>query len=475
MIRMTASELSRACAGRLLQEGPAASIETVVIDSREVVPGACFFAIVGARTNGHAYLEAAISAGASALVVHQDPGQRARDAEVAIIEVNDTTAALQSLAVDVRTQVDPRVVAVTGSIGKTSTKHFTSDLLRERWDVHSTPGNLNNHWGLPLSLLGLEEHHEIMVAEMGMSGPGEIRDLARIASPEIGVITNVAPVHMEFFASVDDVAAAKAELAEELPSTGTLIVNRDDPRTASMATRFAARIDCVLTFGQDIMSDIRAEGAVESGDGWRFQLGVRGLDPTEVFLPLTGSHTLMNFLAAAAIAHALGSPPETIAALAPHLTFPAGRGGTYDLGEGVRIIDDSYNASPVAMKQSLDRLSSMPTTSRRIFAAGDMLELGSWSERAHHDVGVHAARLGIDLLLAVGEYADSIAAGAAAGGMAAHRIFCFANADDAGLALAEEIDAGDLVLVKGSRAIHMERIIQALRQRQATSRPRAEN
>lgn len=475
MIRMTASELSQACGGRLVHGTPEVEIEAVVIDSRNVTPGACFFAIVGARTDGHEYIEAAITAGASALVVHQDPGQQARDDEVAIIEVDNTTAALQSLAAGIRKHVAPRVIAITGSIGKTSTKHFIAALLQGRWEVHSTPGNLNNHWGLPLSLLGLEEHHEIMVAELGMSARGEIRDLARIASPEIGVITNVAPVHMEFFSSIEDVAAAKAELAEELPTTGTLIVNAADPRTASMATRFSQRVKSVLTFGHDVEADVRAINAVENGDGWRFQLDITGLDPVDVFLPLTGRHTLMNFLAAAAIAHALDTPPTAIAARAMHLTFPAGRGESYDLENGVRVIDDSYNASPMAMMQSLDRLVGLPAVGRKILAAGDMLELGIWSEDAHRDVGKYAARQGIDLLVAVGEYADLLAAGAEAGGMAADRISRFATADEAGRALAEEAEAGDLVLVKGSRAIHMERIIEALRQRQHLPRHPAED
>jgi len=183
----------------------------------------------------------------------------------------------------------------------------------------------------------------------------------------------------------------------------------------------------------------------------------------------------MNFLAAATIAHALDTPPTAIAARALHLTFPAGRGESYDLENGVRVIDDSYNASPMAMMQSLERLDSLPVVGRKIFAAGDMLELGTWSEDAHRDIGKYAARQGIDLLIAVGEYADLIAAGAEAGGMAADRISRFATADEAGRALAEEIEAGDLVLVKGSRAIHMERIIEALRQRQHLSRHPAEN
>jgi UDP-N-acetylmuramoyl-tripeptide--D-alanyl-D-alanine ligase len=401
------------------------------------------------------------------VVVHRDPDPEDLQPEVAVIEVDDTTEALQLLAAFVRERVDPQVVAITGSIGKTSTKHFATDLLDERWDVHATPGNLNNHWGLPLSLLGLERHHEVMVAELAMSGPGEIRDLARIARPRVGVITNVAPVHMEFFESVEDVAAAKAELAEELPPTGTLIVNGDDPRTARMGIRFRDSVNRVMTFGAGVDVDVRARDAEEDVEGWRFMLDLDGEPGVPALLPLTGEHTLMNFLAAAAIAHALEVEPERITARARHLSFPPGRGGTYELSNGVRIIDDSYNASPVAVLRSLDRLASLPAAGRRIYAAGDMLELGSWSEDAHRDIGAHAAHLQIDLLIAVGSYAELIAAGAAAGGMPETRISCFATAEEAGQALAGEVDNGDLVLVKGSRAVHMERIIEALRRHRA--------
>jgi UDP-N-acetylmuramoyl-tripeptide--D-alanyl-D-alanine ligase len=467
MIAMSARDLASACQGRLRAGSPEAQVEQVVIDSREVVSGACFFAIAGARTDGHHYLDAAVSAGATALVVRQDRSRRAQQPEAALIEVDDTTAALQLLAAFVRDRVDPRVAAITGSIGKTSTKHFAIDLLEERWDVHSTPGNLNNHWGLPLSLLGLERHHEVMVAELAMSGPGEIRALARIAAPEVGVITNVAPVHMEFFESVEGVAAAKAELAEELPATGTLIVNGDDPLTAQMATRFHDSVARVITFGAGAEADVRARDAAEGVDGWRFELDLEGSYGVPVLLPLAGEHTLMNFLAAAALAHTFGVEPRAIVARARQLTFPPGRGGTHDLGNGVRIIDDSYNASPVAMRRSLDRLASSPAEGRRIYAAGDMLELGSWSEDSHREVGAHAAHLGIDLLIAVGNYAEFIAAGAAAGGMPAARISCFATAEEAGRALADEVENGDLVLVKGSRAVHMERIIEALRRHRA--------
>jgi UDP-N-acetylmuramoyl-tripeptide--D-alanyl-D-alanine ligase len=463
MIEMTTEELALACEGRLRAGSRASRVDKVVIDSREVTPGACFFAITGARTDGHSYLESAASAGASALVVHDDLGTELAHAETSLIRVDDTTAALQRLASTVRERVNPKVVAITGSIGKTSTKHFATSLLQTRWDVHATPGNLNNHWGLPLSLLGLESHHEVMVAELAMSGPGEIRALARIARPEVGVITNVAPVHMEFFDDVEGVAAAKAELAEELSASSTLIVNGDDPRTAQMATRFRESVGAVFTFGIHSEADIRALDASEGSEEWRFDLDLAVGPPVPVTLPLTGEHTLMNFLAAAAIAHNLEVRPEVIATRAQSLTFPSGRGGTRELSNGVRIVDDSYNASPVAMKRSLDRLASMTTSGRRIWAAGDMLELGAWSEDAHREVGEHAGRLGIDALFAVGRYATFVASGAETGGMPTTEIACFDTAEEAGRAIADEVESGDLLLVKGSRGVHMEHVIEALR------------
>jgi UDP-N-acetylmuramoyl-tripeptide--D-alanyl-D-alanine ligase len=463
MIEMTTDDLASACGGRLLAGSALSRVDKIVIDSREVTPGACFFAIAGARTDGHSYLESAASAGASALVVHDEPGNGLAHFETSLILVDDTTSALQRLASAVRERVNPKVVAITGSIGKTSTRHFATSLLQTRWDVHSTPGNLNNHWGLPLSLLGLERHHEVMVAELAMSGPGEIRALARIARPDVGVITNVAPVHMEFFENVDGVAAAKAELAEELSASGTLIVNGNDQRTAQMATLFQDAVGAVVTFGIDIEADVRARYPSVGPLGWQFELEFATGASVPVTLPLTGEHTLMNFLAAAAIAHALEVRPEAIAARTQGLTFPAGRGGIQELSNGVRIIDDSYNASPEAMKCSLDRLAGMATSGRRIWAAGDMLELGDWSEDAHREVGEHAGRLGIDALFAVGDYASFIAAGAESGGIPATQIACFDTAGEAGRAIAGEIRSGDLLLVKGSRGVHMEHVIEALR------------
>ena len=461
MIPISAEQLASAVAGRLVGGDGARRLDRVAIDSRRVSCGTCFFAIVGERLDGHEYLAQAREAGAAALVVHRRTDRR-RLGDIAVVRVEDTTAALQALAAHVRRHVGPRLVAITGCMGKTTTKNLAAALLSTRWRVHSTPGNLNNHWGLPLSLLGLQPEHQVMVAEMAMSHAGEIRELAELAHPDIGLITNIAPVHMENFADLEAVAAAKAELADTLPAEGTLIVNADDPYTAAMAGRYSASLSSIITFGRGPDADVRAADVEPDETGWNLTLVLPGEPSSPVHLEMPGQHSIANFLAAAAAAHAFEVPAERIAAQAPQLALPHNRGQVRRLEGGITLIDDSYNASPVAMMRALDTLANQPAVGRRILVAGDMLELGSWTERSHREVGAYAAGLGIDVLVAVGDHAGLTAEGAAAAGLEAKAIYCFASAQRAGAALAECAEAGDVVLVKGSRAVGMERVVESL-------------
>ncbi|MFQ5743570.1 MAG: UDP-N-acetylmuramoyl-tripeptide--D-alanyl-D-alanine ligase [Acidobacteriota bacterium] len=463
MIPLTTDELATAVNGHCSCGGKG-TIEEITIDSRRVTPGACFFAITGSRTDGHRYLAEALAAGARTLVLHQRPGKdlRRAAADACLIRVEDTTKALQATAAYVRDQVGPRVLAITGSMGKTTTKDLAAELLRERWKTHATLGNLNNQWGLPLSLLGLQPGHRIMVAELAMSRTGEIGELARLAAPEIGLITNIGPVHMAFFDNLEAVASAKAELAEALPPTGTLIVNADDLRTMAIAERFAGSVQRVLLFGRGRRSTVRAEDVQQQAGGWQLKLVLPEQSPVRLQLHLPGEHSLANFLAAAAAAHSLGLPAKAIAGKAPDLTLPSNRGQVRRLASGVTLIDDSYNASPMAMMRALDTLAGMPAVGRRVMVAGDMLELGSWSERSHRQIGAHAAQLGIDLIVAVGQYAEVVAGGAEAAGLAKEAISYFGTAEEAGATLAHRLEAGDLVLVKGSRALRMERVVETL-------------
>jgi len=315
MIPITGSELAVILAGELVDGDRDRHCSRAVIDSRQVGPDVCFFAIVGPRDDGHRYLPQAIAAGANALVIQRSEAlpHLENPTNVAIILVEDTTVALQALAVHVRRAIAPLVIAITGSVGKTTTKALTYGLLRDSASTLATPGNFNNHWGLPLSLLGLEPGHEWMVAELGMSGPGEIALLAALAEPQIAVITNVAPVHMENFDSVGGVAAAKRELAEGLSGDDTLIVNADDARTAAIGDEFRDRVARVLRFGTGPTADVRATNAEAVDGGWQFTLTFPGSDPVPTRLPLPGEHSLSNFLAAAAVAHAVGIDVRTVA------------------------------------------------------------------------------------------------------------------------------------------------------------------
>ena len=463
MIPLRAREIAEAVGGRLAGDTDRVA-ESVTLDSRSAKPGDCFFAIIGERRDGHDFLGNAAAAGAAVLVA-----QRAPEADLdgaTLILVDDTTAALQALAGVVRQRLDPTVVAITGSLGKTTTKELAATLLRTRFEVHVSPGNLNNHWGVPLSLLGLEPHHEVMVAELAMSRTGEIRRLARLAAPDLGVITNVAPAHMENFGDLDAVAATKAELVEELPEDGTLVVNADDTRTALLADRLGTEVARVITFGRSESAMVRAVDveAGAGGLGWSFSVSLPDHDPLPVSLSLPGTAGVANFLAAAAVAWALDVPAEIIADTAAALELLPNRGAVRELASGVVILDESYNASPEAVKGAVDTLAGLAATRRRIAVLGDMLELGAWAEEAHREMGRRAAESAIDLLVAVGVHASVVTGGAREAGMAVEATHGFETAADAAEWLPTHLEAGDLVLVKGSRAVHMERVIEAIEQ-----------
>ena len=466
MIGMTVGQLADVLGCAIETGRGGRGIDRVVIDSRDVRPGDVFVAIVGPRDDGHRYLPQALASGAAAVIISRlDVLDHLTNLQHAgIIPVEDTTMALQRLAGHVRDIVAPTVIAITGSVGKTTTKALTQALLQATESTHATPGNFNNQWGLPLSLLGLRPTHRWMVAELGMSTAGEIAELTRLARPSIGVITNVAPVHMENFDSLAEVAAAKQELADELPSDGTLVVNADDAYTSAMGMKRQQRGEAMVSYGIQRDAEISARHVKEVDAAWRFELQCGPTDTAIVKLPLPGQHSISNFLAAAATAHVLGIDATTIAARAQNLTLPAMRGQIHYTKHGIVVIDDSYNASPAAMLTALETLAGTAGTGRKVLAVGDMLELGSWAEDAHREIGLHAAQLDVDCIVTVGPLARDIGHGARAGGMCAEAITAFSVSDDAATAIGEIVRPGDTVLVKGSRGIRMERIVQMLLQ-----------
>jgi UDP-N-acetylmuramoyl-tripeptide--D-alanyl-D-alanine ligase len=421
------------------------------IDSRTVGEGQLFFAVKGERLDGHDFVEQALGNGAVAAVVRKDELSRYR-LQTRLLAVEHTLAALQTLATAVRRLWGKPVIAVTGSAGKTTTKEAIAHLLGVRFRVLRSEGNFNNHFGLPLMLLKLEPQHDVAVIEMGMSHAGEIRALAKIAQPETAVVTNVAPVHLEFFDSIAGIARAKYELVESLPANGTAVLNADDEYVSQFGRDFKGK---VVMYGTSATADVRAEKILSKGrEGTEFELVVGGVRAT-VRLPLVGKHNVLNALAALAVGLERGmKPAEGIAALAT-LAPADKRGQVLQLGNIVAI-NDCYNSNPKALEAMVDALAAM-AAKRRIVVAGEMLELGPGGEELHRQAGRHIAEKKIDLLLGVRGLAQSMVEAARHAGICAEFA---ASSEEAGEWLKREMRDGDVVLLKASRGVKLEKALE---------------
>jgi UDP-N-acetylmuramoyl-tripeptide--D-alanyl-D-alanine ligase len=450
---LTLAEVLAGTGGTVAAAPGERSLSGVSIDSRTIRPGELFVAIEGPRFDGHAFLREAAERGAAAAVVHREaeaPGT------LPLVLVEDTTRALGDLALHWRRQAAVPVVGLTGSVGKTTTKEMTATLLATRGPVLRTEGNLNNHWGLPLSLLGLRAGHTAAVLELGMSAAGELRRLSAIAEPDVAVITRVAPVHLEFFPSLEAIADAKAEILEGVRPGGAAVLNADDPRVARMREGWGGR---VVWFGRDRRCDVSAERWRGTVFGMRFDLRVEGYT-VDVALPLAGPHFVENFLAAAAAAHVLGIAPETMAEAAAGITAARHRGEVLRLGDDVVVLDDSYNSSPEALEAAVVALTLAPGR-RRVAVLGDMLELGDTGPARHRESGRTLAGRA-DVVVGVGPLSREIVEGAREGGLPAEALAHFDDAETAEAAMADLVRPGDAVLVKGSRGIGLERVVDAL-------------
>ncbi|HET9305513.1 MAG TPA: UDP-N-acetylmuramoyl-tripeptide--D-alanyl-D-alanine ligase [Candidatus Sulfotelmatobacter sp.] len=426
------------------------------IDSRSLKPGELFFAVKGEHLDGHDYVEAALEKGAGAAVVRRDQLQRYPD-KSRLLPVNDTLVALQTLATAVRRLWGKPLVGVTGSAGKTTTKEAIAHVLGSRLRVLKSEGNFNNHFGLPLMLLKLEPEHDVAVIEMGMSHAGEIRALAKIAQPEIGVVTNVAPVHLEFFDSLAGIARAKYELIESLPPSGTAVLNADDEYVSQFGRGFKGK---VITYGTAATADVRAENVQSRGaEGSEFEV-VTSSGRERAHLPLVGEHNVLNALAAIAVALARGMKVfEAIAALAT-LAPADKRGQVLQLGN-ITVINDCYNSNPKALHAMVDALAAMKAR-RRIVVAGEMLELGPAGEEMHRTAGRHVAEKKIEVLVGVRGLAQSMVEGARDAGGRGEFV---ATPEEAGEWLARETRDGDVVLLKASRGVKLEKALDTWKAR----------
>lgn len=421
------------------------------IDSRTLQPGELFFAVKGERMDGHDFVGQALEKGAVAAVIRKD--QIARYPVISrLMAVDDTLAALQTLATAVRRLWGKTLIGVTGSTGKTTTKEAIAQVLSGRFRVLKSEGNFNNHFGLPLMLLKLEPGHDLAAIELGMSHAGEIAALAKIAQPEVGVVTNVAPVHLEFFNSIADIARAKYELVESLPAGGTAVLNADDEYVSQFGRDFRGK---VILYGLRPPADVRAENIEQRGAAGSVFDVVVGSCREKAVLPLMGAHNIYNALAAVAVGLERGlSPSEAVGALAP--LVPADkRGQVVQLGN-TTVINDCYNSNPKALDAMVDTLAAMPAA-RRIVVAGEMLELGPTGEELHRRSGQHIAGKKIDVLLGVRGAAQQIVEAARQAGTRAEFV---ATPEEAGEWLARETRDGDVVLLKASRGVKLEKALE---------------
>lgn len=438
-------------------------IDGVSTDSRTIQPGELFVALPGEHFDGHHYVATAFQRGATAALVSYVPEWPQlcpqRESTPAVVLVADTQAALQTLALEHRRRFHGTVIAITGSNGKTTVKEMTAAVLARRFATHKAPGNLNNHLGVPLALLGMELTQQVAVLELGMNHLGEIRHLCSIAQPHMGVITNIGLAHVGYLGSIERIQQAKGELLEALPPSGLAIVNADDPRALALGRQATARL---LTFGRHPEANVRGDVQEDRGvHGIRCRLTLHGKN-WQVPLSLPGSHQLMNALAAAAVGMALHVPAEQIVAA---LTNYRGLYGRLTIRHGradVVIIDDTYNANPNSMQVALQILADAAGEGRHIAVLGDMLELGSAAPALHEALGTNVAHSGVQYLITLGPLGHHTAHGACQAGLAASRIHTTMMPQEALSILTSIMQPHDVILFKGSRGMAMEHLVRAL-------------
>ena len=455
MKAFTPNEIRLAVHGRWLSRGADVSVDGVTIDSRSARPGDLFVAIKGDTHDGHDYLLDAAKAGCISSIVDRDAPLDKDIIDIyggGLIGVEDTRTALGELAAFYRKQVPATVIAVTGSNGKTTVKRMIHHIVSGRHQGSASPQSFNNAIGVPLTLLAVQPSDDYVICEVGSSAPGEILALGRIIQPNVAVITSAGPAHLERLESVDRVAIEKASLLASLASDGFAIVRGGQPAL----DRAMVSYDCRrIHFGDDDACELRLTGYEPQGDGQRFQINNR----VWVSLPLPGRHNAFNALAAIAVAQRFGfSEAQAVAALADVEGLDM-RLERINAGK-VTIINDAYNANPDSVAAAMDVIAQIPAK-RRVLVLGDMLELGKDAEGLHRTVGGQVIDKGVDLLIGVGPLGRYIAQGAAEANVATEQ---FSSVDDAGREIAALLKAGDVVLIKGSRSMAMEQLVEPIRQ-----------
>jgi UDP-N-acetylmuramoyl-tripeptide--D-alanyl-D-alanine ligase len=452
------SDVARAVEGA--REGDDVEVRAVTTDSRAVAAGDLFVALQGDRTDGHRFVDAAIAAGAAAAMIDADrptdPGAR----PYPVVRVGSTADALLRLAADERASMDATVVGITGANGKTSTKDLADAIARTRFRVHASPGSFNNEIGLPLTLLGAPPDVEVLIAEMGARRLGDVKLLSGIARPDLVVVTNVGVAHMEVFGSWASIVEASAEPVDALDPGGVAILNADDPAVIGFASRAPGR---VVTFGTRSGAEVRGHDVSLDPEGRAsFRITAEG-NEAPVHLAVPGEHMVANALAAAAVGRELGVPLEEAARALAEAGVSRWRMETFTTGEGVRVLNDAYNANPESTAAALRTARWIAGERRLIAVLGEMAELGPISAEEHDRVGALAARVRVDRLITVGTAARATARAALREGMGPDDVASYDRADQALEDVLRSARPGDLVLCKGSRVASLESVAEALR------------
>lgn len=455
------SDMLRATGGRLVSGEASTPWKTVSTDSRTIEEGDFFIALTGENYDGHRFIQDALAHGGGGAIVSEAyvaAGKSRFQNNPCIVAVPDPLTALGDIARFRRRKTQVAVIAVTGTNGKTTTKEMTANVLEQSFSVLRTQGNFNNLIGVPLTLLRLAPDHEWAVLELGMNRPGEIKRLAQICDPQVGLITNIAPGHLEGVKDLEGVMAAKGELLEVLGEKGTAVLNLDDPRIRRLADQFHGEI---LGFGLDPSAHVWADAVTHTVSGCTFDLHWRETS-TPISMKTPGLGTVYNALASAAVGYRLGLSTDQIRKGLEMTAAVPGRMEVITLPGGIHLIDDTYNANPGSMAQAIDTLNRLKGNSRGILITGDMLELGEQSLTAHRELGALAAGSDINHLYTTGDFADTVAEGAKQAGLDADRI-SVCTQEEILRKITKHLAPGDWVLVKGSRLMAMENIVKGLR------------
>lgn len=457
---MRVEQLCDLCEGQLLRGDPAGLVSRISTDSRTLMAGDCFIALQGPRFDGHDFLAEAAQSGASAAVVSNPTRAMNSPSALALLQVQDTLTALHKLATNYRRLLPPttRLITVSGATGKTTTKEMIAAVLAERYQATKTPANQNNHIGAPLSLLQINRDHDFGVIELGSNHAGEMRRLTEIVRPQIAVVTNIGLAHVEHLGDEAGVAHEEGTPLEYLPRNGDglAVLNADDKWCAELRARTHAT---VITVGIDQFADVRASNIVINGDV-KFRLNIaKKKEDVIIRLRTLGRHQIYNALQAAAVGYFLGMELDEIRVGLEGMEFPAMRMQPVERG-GIRFVNDCYNANVPSMQAALRMMRETPAGGRKIAVLGDMLELGAWTEIAHREMGALAAASSLDWLITVGDAARWIAEQAQQTGMEPHRIKSVGEVQDAAALIRELAQPGDLVLLKGSRKLQLEKILQ---------------